>query len=457
MSSTLAPDLRSPVAHDLPRPQIALLACGTGIVLLTLIAVSLHVPGSIWAGTLPRKDAVVGLMLTSAALYGAAVWIMTTQTMPRSMIVAVLGVAVVLRIILLASPPFMSSDVYRYVWDGRVQAHAINPYRYVPADPALVTLRDGAIYENINRKEYAHTIYPPAAQLIFAVIGRISQTVLATKIGLVLLEGAGVFALWRLLVRAGLPASRLLIYVWNPLAAWAVAGDGHIDGAAIGFIGLAMLAWTARRDGLVGVLLGGAILTKFLPIVVAPALWRRWDWKMPVFCAATIAVLYACYAGVGWRVFGFLPSYTHEEGLQQGSGFWLIAVLERLSPLPSAVTAVYLLVAASCLGVLAWTVAFRNGIVSDGAMASNVTLLAAGTVAAMSPHYPWYYAWLALPSILRVWPSVIWLSTAPLLLYSDPWHDEILIPTAVFVPAALLALRDFTRARPAVLPAERSI
>jgi hypothetical protein len=43
------------------------------------------------------------------------------------------------------------------------------------------------------------------------------------------------------------------------------------------------------------------------------------------------------------------------------------------------------------------------------------------------------------------------------LLYSDPWHDEILISTAVFVPAALLALRDFTRARPAVLPAERSI
>jgi hypothetical protein len=218
-----------------------------------------------------------------------------------------------------------------------------------------------------------------------------------------------------------------------------------------------MLAWAARRDGLVGMLLGGAILTKFLPIVVAPALWRRLDWKMPAVCALAIGVLYACYAGVGWRVFGFLPNYTNEEGLRQGSGFWLIAVMERLAPLPGAVTALYLLAAASCLGALAWTIVFRNGIVSDVAMAGNVTLLAAGTVAAMSPHYPWYYAWLALPSILRVWPSVTWLSTAPLLLYSDPWHDEILIPTAVFVPAAWLALRDFTRARPAVRHAKRSI
>jgi hypothetical protein len=75
-------------------------------------------------------------------------------------------------------------------------------------------------------------------------------------------------------------------------------------------------------------------------------------------------------------------------------------------------------------------------------MAGNLALLAAATVAAMSPHYPWYYAWLALPCCLRLWPSVVWLSVAPLVLYSDPFHDEILIPTAVFVPAAVLAVRD---------------
>jgi hypothetical protein len=438
--------------------QRTLLACGAGIVVLTTIAVSLHVPGSIWVGTLPRKDAVVGLMLASAALYGAAVWLAVTHGVPAKTLAGVLAVAALLRILLLAAPPFMSSDIYRYVWDGRVQAAGISPYAYVPGDPALAGLRDTPVYDRINRKDYAPTIYPPAAQMIFAAVARISQSVVAMKIAMVALETAGIAAMLRLLSMAGLPATRILIYAWNPLAAWAVAGDGHIDGAAIGLLGLAMWAWAARRDGLAGMLLGGAILTKFLPLVVAPALWRRWGWKLPVACALTILALYACYAGAGWRVLGFLPGYTSEEGLRQGSGFWLLAALGHLAPLPASLTVLYLGACGAGLAVLAWRIAFRPGMTRDPVrMAGNVAVLAAATVAVMSPHYPWYYAWLALPSCLIAYPSVVWLSAAPLLLYSDPWHDEILIPTAVFVPAMLLALRDFTglRLRLHHAPAER--
>jgi hypothetical protein len=434
------------MAASYPRPQDQwfrhpFVLLGLGLIACPALAVSLHVPGSLWVGTLARKDTVVALMLVSAALYAAAVWLVTSRPLPRHSLIWIIAVAAIMRIILLCSPPFMSSDVYRYVWDGRVQQAGINPYAYVPADAALRRLRDPAIYENINRKEYAHTIYPPAAQMLFAAVARLSQTVIAMKIALVLLEAAGIAAMLRLLAIAKLPASRILIYAWNPLAAWAVAGDGHIDGAAIGLLGLAMLAWATRRDGLAGMLLGGAILTKFLPVVAAPALWRRWGWKLPAACAVTIAVLYACYAGVGWRVFGFLPNYTAEEGLRQGSGFWLLALLERATPLPHFATALYLLVSAVCLGALAWRVT-RMRHPDTIEMAGNVALLAAATVAAMSPHYPWYYAWLALPCCLRVWPSVVWLSVAPLVLYSDPFHDEILIPTAVFVPAAVLAVRD---------------
>ena len=50
-----------------------------------------------------------------------------------------------MRALLLFAPPH-STDIYRYIWDGRVQADGINPYRYVPADPALAHLRDAAIY-----------------------------------------------------------------------------------------------------------------------------------------------------------------------------------------------------------------------------------------------------------------------------------------------------------------------
>jgi len=457
----------------------ALLGLGAGIVALTLVCLALHVPGSVWVGTVPRKNAVIALILTSGALYASAVALVTRRAFSPRLIWPVLGIAVVLRIALLAAPPFMSTDIYRYVWDGRVQAAGINPYLYVANDPALAFLPHDSIYASMNRVDYAHTIYPPAAQLLYAAVGHISQTVTAMKLALVALECCGIAAMLRLLALAKLPLARVLIYAWNPLAAWAVAGDGHVDGAAIGLIGVAMLAATLRRQTLAGLLLGAAILTKFLPIVIAPALWRRWDWKLPAAAALTIIALYAIYIKAGWLVLGFLPNYTQEEGLAQGSGFWLLAALGHLFAVPRAATPLYLAAGIAALALLALRITFANepcppaqkffaafsqksdpflkertkellrvpGLTSNAAidpvrLSDHVALLAAGTIMVMSPHYPWYFAWLALPQCLSVRPAILWLSVAPVLLYSDPWHDEILIETAVFLPAIILAVID---------------
>jgi alpha-1,6-mannosyltransferase len=440
------------------RRRQMLLGCGFGIVLLIVSALCLHLPGSIWAGTLLRKDAIVGLMVAATVLYFAAVGLVMRALPDDNTLWLVIGVALAMRAALLVSPPFMSTDVYRYVWDGRVQAAGINPYRYVPADPALATLRDLTIYPNINRATYAHTIYPPAAQVIFAAVGRISQTVWATKLALLLLEAAGMAATLGVLRIAGLPSERLLIYAWNPLAAWSVAGGGHIDGAAIGLLGLALLARVTRRHGLAGALLAGAILTKLLPLAVAPALWRRWGWRFPAACICTVAALYACYSGVGWRVLGFLPSYTTEEGLSSGSGFWILRLLGTLGPLPSFASVVYVSMCSLGLGATAFWIAFRQHpptVPNEDAIrvCGNVSILAAATMMAMSPHYPWYYAWLALPSVIKPWRSVIFLSAASVFLYSDPFHACIAIPTLVFVPTLLLAayeLNQFRKARTGV-------
>jgi alpha-1,6-mannosyltransferase len=70
----------------------------------------------------------------------------------------VLGLAIALRALLLTAPPILSTDIYRYVWDGRVQAAGIDPYRYIPADPALASLRDPVVYPQINRADYAHDL-----------------------------------------------------------------------------------------------------------------------------------------------------------------------------------------------------------------------------------------------------------------------------------------------------------
>ena len=54
----------------------------------------------------------------------------------------ILGGGLALQLAAAGGPPRSSDDLYRYVWDGRVQAAGIDPYRYAPAAPELAGLRD---------------------------------------------------------------------------------------------------------------------------------------------------------------------------------------------------------------------------------------------------------------------------------------------------------------------------
>ena len=54
----------------------------------------------------------------------------------------IFGIGILLRIYVLLFDPLLSSDIFRYIWDGRVQAAGINPYRYFPAHDAVAHLRD---------------------------------------------------------------------------------------------------------------------------------------------------------------------------------------------------------------------------------------------------------------------------------------------------------------------------
>lgn len=49
---------------------------------------------------------------------------------------ALLAGAVVIRLAALTPVAPSSDDLYRYAWDGRVQAAGIDPYRYPPAAPS---------------------------------------------------------------------------------------------------------------------------------------------------------------------------------------------------------------------------------------------------------------------------------------------------------------------------------
>lgn len=436
----------------------ALLAAGAVLVLLTGAELACHTPGAIDLDD-GQLELFVALEASGALVYFAAVALVRGGKLPRRALWAVLALAALMRVLPLAAPPFLSSDVFRYVWDGQVQAQGINPYRYLPAAPELAFLRDGAIYEHINRSEEAPTIYPPAAQLIFAAIGQVwpSQvlsSVYGVKLAMALFEALAIGLTATLLRRAGLPAAQVLIYAWNPLPVWEFAGNGHIDAASIGLLAVAWWAASTGRRGVSGAALGLAILCKFLPAAVFPAFWRRWDGRILLAAAGVTVALYAAYAGAGWRVLGFLPGYAHEEGLESGSGFFLLRLAAVAGPLPASATVLYL--GASALGLLglaAWF-ALRHSLPDEPgarvvAIGHGAAVLATATIIVISPHYPWYLAWLALFACAAPHKSVIWLSAGGVLLYLDPYHRVLAYPLLVYGLCILLAAWDFAQANQA--------
>jgi len=382
---------------------------------------------------------------------GAVALVRRNRLAPRALWI-VLAAAVAMRALTFAAPPLLSSDIYRYVWDGRVQWAGINPYRYLPDAPELAFLRDATVYPLINRADYARTIYPPAAEALFGLAAVVTPGLYGMKAMMTAFDALAIVALLRLLRLAGRNPGELLIYAWLPLPVWEFVGNGHIDAAASGLLALALLLTAYGRSAGTGVVLAAAALTKFLPAVVLPAFWRPRDWRLLVAFVLSVGAFYAPYAGIGWRVLGFLGGYVKEEHIGHGGGIFLLEVLDRVVPLPGWATAGYATMVLAVLAALAAHFVFTTSLpTAPGAravlQARQAAVLGAVLLVALSPHYPWYFGWLAPLACLASLASVYWLLAAAPLIALGP-IEHLLIPAVVYLPAAALAVLDFRRAQP---------
>ena len=352
----------------------------------------------------------------SVVLFVAACVIILTSETDRFTFPIILGVAIACRLAVLYDEPVLSSDVYRYAWDGVVQHAHINPYRYVPGDKALAFLRapNQDLFDNMNRRDYAHTIYPPAAQFIFYLITFINPSVTFMKTAMVLFEGLTMWALVALLKEMGIRREQALLYAWCPMLVWEIAASGHLDSVAMAFISLALLFRYRRRPVLTGLFLGLAVMTKLYPLVLLPALMMRksksqdrdvehldlrqifksCDWRIPGVVFALIAVGYAAYSSVGMMVFGFLGGYAEEEGLKTGARYFLLEWAQQVPGLHNLPTAAFYVVCVAVFGGLTfWALKVAMEPSGSGFLRPALAL-AFALMLLFSPHYAWYIIWL---------------------------------------------------------------
>jgi alpha-1,6-mannosyltransferase len=391
-----------------------LLGIGAALLAIVLVGPTAHRQG----GDL----AFIALVLAHGGLLLWAVRLVPVLPARRALYV-IGGVAVALRLGLLFVEPHLSTDIYRYIWDGRVQGAGINPYRFIPYAPELEFLRDEAIFPNINRPEYAVTIYPPAAQILFLIVGQIADGLVAMKLAFLACEAVTILVLRDLLRRVGQPATRIVAYAWHPLAVWEIAGSGHIDAAMVAamMVGLWLAVIPGRRV-LAAAVLAVATLIKPFAILALPVAWRPWDWRAPAVAIGVAILLYLPYLSVGWGVLGFLPTYLGEEQIDTGEGFWLVATLTTLFGPQPWLRAAYLVAGAMLLTGLALRISLSHD-QSPAAVLKKLFWLLLAALWLLSPDLPWYYL-ILVPFVTLHGGAVGWAATLGVfVLYEEIWAD----------------------------------
>jgi alpha-1,6-mannosyltransferase len=171
--------------------------------------------------------------------FAALAWLIVrrAETSRRKAIV----IAIALRALFLFAEPQLSGDVWRYMWDGRTLASGHDPYASLPDDP------------RVNHRDIP-TIYPPHAELVFAI----AHNLVAWRLLLIAADVVVIF-----LLRQG-----RLAYATLPPLLFEGAWSGHIEVFA------AMLLFVAARKSS-GSAAAAAVGMKVIPIAAVPVLFLR--------------------------------------------------------------------------------------------------------------------------------------------------------------------------------------
>jgi hypothetical protein len=366
----------------------------------------------------PARIQPIVLVGAAWVVFGCAAWLVRKVTVRLAVALILVG-GIALQVVALTGPPQNSSDLYRYIWDGRVQAAGIDPYLYAPADAGVAKLRNDFLWSGTGSHHYVdcvpsrkniidpadsfvagctklnrpkvQTVYPPVAEAYFYAMQMIAPAdnsttpmqagaaTFAVAVTLILLFGMG---------KLGKDLRLTALWAWCPTVALEAGQNGHVDvvGVALAAVALLLLARAKakKRKGraiLGGVLIGLAIATKVTPVLVVPGVLRRGWLLISASAVAAISLVYVPHViAVGSKIIGFFPGYLNQEGYSTGTGFTVIDLFVHGGK-PA------LLVAIVILGAVALAILrFGN---PDEPWHGGV-LMTAAALAVTTPDFQWY-------------------------------------------------------------------
>jgi hypothetical protein len=259
-------------------------------------------------------------------------------------LVMIVGFAALFRLALLQQTPWLSNDIYRYLWDAQLVDHGVNPYALPPAAEELSRFRDATIYPPMDHKN-VHSVYPPLLQLLFWAGRKASQAFdlqffVGLKFIFLLIDAGLVFALFRLLAQLNLDPRWAILYAWHPLPNIEIAGSGHTDGAGALTLILTIIFLLRRKYFFAVIFLALGFSVKFIPVLFLPFLFlmvgKELGLKKAGQMAAVFVILsvasYAPFMAAGEKLWSGLLVYSDKWRFNDGFFALVFSGIHRLLP-----------------------------------------------------------------------------------------------------------------------------
>ena len=226
------------------------------------------------------------LSFSAAVLFVAGIILFVSQSvvMPTKKLsldfYLIVCIGLLSRAILFHHTPILENDYYRYLHDGAITAHIQNPYQYSPQQvatdmpDALSYIYDNkrAIEVNLNiNHPHLRTIYPPVAQLVFALAHYITPYQLdGLRLIYLLFDIVNVLLIVQLLKHFKLPVGFVIFYLWNPILIFETYQRCHYDLIVGTFVLFFCWAIVVKRYKTSVAALALAVGAKLWPLILIP-------------------------------------------------------------------------------------------------------------------------------------------------------------------------------------------
>jgi len=212
------------------------------------------------------------IYISSSIIFIFISFLILKNEIPFRYVVGFIAVGILLRVSFISVNPIGSDDYYRYMWDGKVQSAGINPYLYLPHDPALLNLHSEIIPKLINNPELKTIYFPLSQWLFYAGYSLSGEAIWGYKLLLFVSELMTLLALFLLIKKKNLPEKYILLYALCPLPIIQFSLDAHLDGFGLPLLILALFFYTDNKKILSLIFLGLSFSIKpvgllFLPIL----------------------------------------------------------------------------------------------------------------------------------------------------------------------------------------------